>query len=458
MGVGSTLKALWLVLVLMGIYLLFTLLTSSLYTFRGYSQLRPAPVFCHGDVQVVMDRIHGQGCILDEQTDIGSSMFYFPSQPVQVNIQLMNRFYQVFVASLCTLPLEYVDTGCSFNRHISNIFCDITVAKMVRLWTLVLTREAIGNDKVAGRLKHFIFNEADINSFHWDVHLKNCGHIKSNISQYFVNDYCPVMFDNNTGYVDIDHIGLYTVSDRSVLKVESQNMIDLMKSANKMNSAPFALLMTGMFLRNILEDRLGNCLKSTIQEFLKNKVMHAAECSGDSPVLALHIRHGDSCGVVQNSTGWNHSTRPCFTFDVYAKYILQMKTRYQMCRIRLATDSSEMVQKVVAFSKKHALEVSYLKFERNMFEPKKEGIKGFIENRNWQQEESSAIFLSLLTDMYYLQHADLLVGTASSTLTRLLLFVITARTGRVPPYASMDQSFEALTRLDTTGCGFRWFS
>ena len=69
----------------------------------------------------------------------------------------------------------------------------------------------------------------------------------------------------------------------------------------------------------------------------------------------------------------------------------------------------------------------------------------FIEIRDKEHPGSvdhSLVYKSFMADINLLRHADMVVGTAGSIVSRLFLLVVTGDRGRVPPYVMLDKPFE----------------
>lgn len=130
----------------------------------------------------------------------------------------------------------------------------------------------------------------------------------------------------------------------------------------------------------------------------------------------------------------------------------RLKARYNATHIivRVATDSRSVVQQLHEY-RAEGFSFSYLHVNRtaiggveghNMHKARRDAL--FIEERASRLDAARKKLLlsTLLADVAHLAGADAFVGDHLSIITRLVLFAMVGRTGRVPPFALLGGSLE----------------
>ena len=172
----------------------------------------------------------------------------------------------------------------------------------------------------------------------------------------------------------------------------------------------------------------------------------------EAPVIAMHVRRGDSCMrfAAQRGVGPHErvSGRPCYPLSLYASAARHMKERYNASVVVLATDSPEVAAEAKRdyggeFTWLH-LPVDHRKLEgqRGVNVGKAKSGHVFIEHRaaKGKLDKWDAV-TSALADLQLLGQADMFVGSLNSQFGRLAWLLIYARAGALPPFASMDFGF-----------------
>jgi len=156
------------------------------------------------------------------------------------------------------------------------------------------------------------------------------------------------------------------------------------------------------------------------------------------PCIGAQLRYGDSCG-----TNSFHTGRKCGPVADYASAVLRLHATYGYARVVVASDSSSKLAELGALLRPHGLAVETLS-------PPERLLGDSIVRRRIAMVEhvmisnSSAAWLMLetfLEDLYGLAACDALVAKFTSNMARLVLELMAARLGRVPPYISLDSAW-----------------
>lgn len=147
------------------------------------------------------------------------------------------------------------------------------------------------------------------------------------------------------------------------------------------------------------------------------------------PILAMHVRHGDSCSKVQEAG----KARNCEDLDVYMTHARKMIERYNYKSIFLATDDpgvfKEAVEKYPEITWLYRSGVEGYKLEGGMiFE---NGVKaGIVDYKK--------AVANYLIDLFMLADADGFLGKFTSNLGRLALSLHYGQKRCMYPFISMD--------------------
>jgi hypothetical protein len=145
-------------------------------------------------------------------------------------------------------------------------------------------------------------------------------------------------------------------------------------------------------------------------EALKKKIGFA------HPVIAMQVRHGDSCVV-----------RPdCFGLHVYMERAMRMQEKYGVRNIYLATDS----YKVVAQTKKYEPQFRFMvqPFDRRHFEiPRSLGSMVIDECHMTGQCDPIEDIRTMALDMALMVESDMFIGGFSTNVARVVYEAMAAR-------------------------------
>ena len=153
------------------------------------------------------------------------------------------------------------------------------------------------------------------------------------------------------------------------------------------------------------------------------------------PCIAAQLRFGDSCG-----TNAFHTGRRCGPVQEYVDAVVKLRDRYGITRVVTASDSARSLAEFTSLLGARGMHVTTL--------TPPERLQGDAILRERKMVEhvmvrnatlAWAMLETFLVDLYGLsQSCDALVTKFTSNMGRLLLELIAARLGRVPPYVSLD--------------------
>jgi len=149
-----------------------------------------------------------------------------------------------------------------------------------------------------------------------------------------------------------------------------------------------------------------------------------------APYIAMHVRRGDAC--YDKDRG---GKRRCIPFDQYMDAAKNMKDKYGVNRIYLATDGQDVIDSLLPY--KNNFTFFYSSINRTRY-----NSSDLIENRNNEGllNNKQEVF-DALTDIYFMSNASYFIGTFSSNLGRLAFELMYANKNYIPPFASMDISW-----------------
>ena len=165
-----------------------------------------------------------------------------------------------------------------------------------------------------------------------------------------------------------------------------------------------------------------------------------------TPVAAIHVRRGDSCDRERNEPGpfnsmfaWDKAKgkldrvgfRYCYTWHVYLEQLRELKRRYGVRTVFLATDDAD--GKVTGrLPDEKEFNWAFLSYPRAQFKK-----RGWMEFR---KDLTDDVPFSLAAALELLGAADVLVGNMGSHVTRMIYnkMVPSIRTGVMPPFISVD--------------------
>jgi len=168
------------------------------------------------------------------------------------------------------------------------------------------------------------------------------------------------------------------------------------------------------------------------------------------PSVSMHVRQGDSCDRVLNSTQGdmtNYITktasgkvvRPCFSIDVYLRELQSLREKYGILRVYLSTDSQEMLQRI---QNEPDFTWVYVNSSRSMLANRK-GEAQYIDYLPSQYNED--VLFGGLGDLALLSKGDIFLGAFSSHFSKIAYFAMVGHHMRVLPFSSLDYSLECDT-------------
>eukprot|EP01104_Vermistella_antarctica_P020325 TRINITY_DN8663_c0_g1_i1.p1 TRINITY_DN8663_c0_g1~~TRINITY_DN8663_c0_g1_i1.p1 ORF type:complete len:519 (-),score=53.48 TRINITY_DN8663_c0_g1_i1:67-1623(-) len=184
--------------------------------------------------------------------------------------------------------------------------------------------------------------------------------------------------------------------------------------------------------------------------------------------IGVHIRHGDHCFMTERK-----KTR-CFTVEEYMVRIDEVAEKYGIKAIYLSTDDGHLIE--MCKSKYPQYKWLYRYADRSFYDPnggknaakvgKNEeyrldnltrddfangGVDGIFSN-----DIVSGVWegLNVMADVEMMARSYALVGTFSSSMSRLFFFRMISRSGYVPPFISMDQA--CCWTFKSTYCMCKW--
>mmetsp|Transcript_13904 Transcript_13904/g.25736 ORF Transcript_13904/g.25736 Transcript_13904/m.25736 type:complete len:484 (+) Transcript_13904:36-1487(+) len=390
------------------------------------------------------------GNTADCELDVTRSLDYLPDADIlpPVDRKMMNRASASFHNWLCSLPVTPFEklsgSSCTFERTMDNIFCEITVGKTLKLWTFTMLRHSIGFGPTEGKYRRFVFNPSYVKSWKWKLSPSLC---ENGTLNGFRGDSCDA-----------------SLTQRELPSLLASDWVEIGKMAFQSPQAASTILLLGLTLRRILEGHLAECVKSSVQSRLMETVdvVDLSQLEAPlpphcvrGPAISMHIRRGDACERWKSKRGFHGVPRPCYPTRMYLDAALEMKRLYGVCRILLATDSDEVISELKNDVDAAQFRITALSANRSLYKPLVKGQIGFIENREFTLESHDEIITSAIADVKFLGEGDFFIGNLASTISRLAYFLISASTGRVAPYSSMDSPLDVL--LHGGSCSFwRW--
>jgi len=159
--------------------------------------------------------------------------------------------------------------------------------------------------------------------------------------------------------------------------------------------------------------------------------------------IGMHVRRGDACFRWAERGDSDINTRPCYKLEVYMAEARRLKAAYGVSKVAVATDSDSVIAELQAYTPEFRF--VYLPFNRTLVGgPENVNMAGgsdanFIENRRPSDELKALIFATAAAEVQLLAAADFLIGTSSSTVSRLVFLTQVGRLGYVPPYVFLDR-------------------
>jgi len=365
---------------------------------------------------------YGPDCRLDLRRVTQFLPDWVPASPKQR--RAMEMAAESFrVNFFCSLPRTVASFGVScYEVRSTSLFCEQTMGKMVKRWMHKILFFALGHNEPEASA--FIFDaERDAKHWKWKWSFPGCAIFESRLCN------APALRTFSTG----------------VLR-------EILDEASAASSVGAQIMLEGFALQMLLEHGLALCMQKRVEEILRRPKrfyppLSSVDCNGKegNAVAAMHVRRGDACATWKDERFWDDHTRPCFTTELYAKELEKLRNRYGVCEVRVATDDESFLEELPMLA--YSLGLKFLVANREPLEfltPKQAAGRpeSFIENRGWNFIQKKAIVESFFSDLVFLGSADMLLGTLSSTLSRLLLILIASKTGEIPPFISLDKPLE----------------
>ena len=159
-----------------------------------------------------------------------------------------------------------------------------------------------------------------------------------------------------------------------------------------------------------------------------------------APCIAMHVRHGDACG-----TKW----RKCSELDVYMRHAEVLRSKYGLSTIYLMTDDPKIASRESLARYRKTFRIVTQPLDRSMFEGK--GKKTWVEKK--LDSLGSSLLHSVLKDVHAARQCDALIGGFGGQLSKIVLGLITARKGAVPPYVTVDDPYcRKFNYLESSPC------
>ena len=139
------------------------------------------------------------------------------------------------------------------------------------------------------------------------------------------------------------------------------------------------------------------------------------------PIIGLHIRYGDGCLPNQMHRP------PCEPIKSYVQELRRMAKLYNVSRVYVASDSSEVIDRLQETGDMHVL---HMPLDRSMFDS-----SWWIDHRAaYGLVDRKQVAESAVLDMLMLAECDYFIGTFSSHFSMAAFEISTYNKGQVPPY------------------------
>ena len=169
-------------------------------------------------------------------------------------------------------------------------------------------------------------------------------------------------------------------------------------------------------------------------------------CDAPSPpAVSMHVRHGDSCDFesLQELSGDPFPSyaargfkRPCFAIAVYLSRLQELRDRYGVRRVYLATDSQAMIDYVHASTtdadSSNDFEWIFINVSRKVFDISNGWVDFFNSSTN------DMVTFSAVADLDLMKRGDIFLGAFSSHFSKLGYYIMAGYKMRLPPFVSLD--------------------
>lgn len=153
--------------------------------------------------------------------------------------------------------------------------------------------------------------------------------------------------------------------------------------------------------------------------------------------VSMHVRQGDSCDTIldhevasmERYLSKDLKVRPCFAVNVYLKKLDELRARYNVSRVYLATDSQEMINRTY---QRPEFNWIFINVSRQFLDKK----NGWIDFR--EPSDYADILFSAVSDLVLLRRGDIFVGTFTSHYSKIAYYSMAGNKLRLPPFVSLD--------------------
>jgi hypothetical protein len=151
------------------------------------------------------------------------------------------------------------------------------------------------------------------------------------------------------------------------------------------------------------------------------------------PCIAMHMRHGDSCGKCDGYTNCHHH-RKCPTFEQYMNKARKMQSLYGINSLFLATDEV-ITDAMVEYAHSLNFTLSYQNIDRAVYNQNNGSGIPTVENL---AENEARLAQEVYIDYYASLQCDMFVGPFHSTMDTLIYETAVGTKGYYPPFISTD--------------------
>jgi len=149
--------------------------------------------------------------------------------------------------------------------------------------------------------------------------------------------------------------------------------------------------------------------------------------------IAVHMRHGDSCG---KTDGYTHGhTRKCPTFEEYMGKARKMQSQYGVNHVFLATDDV-VTDAMVEYAHSLNFTLSYQRIDRSVYNQVHGDVIPNVENL--QTENPGQLAHQVYIDLYASLQCNMFIGPQHSTMDMLIYETAVGFKGYYPPFISTD--------------------
>eukprot|EP00736_Rhodelphis_marinus_P007415 Rmarinus@m.7320 len=141
----------------------------------------------------------------------------------------------------------------------------------------------------------------------------------------------------------------------------------------------------------------------------------------EHPILGMHVRHGDK---------WKEA--PLINTARFLAKAVQFRHQFGVNRIFISTEDGSVIRELEALRDIHGFELVYT---NNYPRPNINIQEGLLNGKLDGEAEA----LNALANLYIMMHCDYFIGTFSSNWSRLVLRMMYAHYGFLPPHSSLDR-------------------